>query len=67
MKTLHVNLAERRYPIMVGQGLMADAGRRLAKLGFSSPPVVIANNRILRLHGSALLESHHSHWRRRAF
>jgi 3-dehydroquinate synthase len=57
MKTLHVNLAERRYPIMVGQGLMADAGRRLAKLGFSSPPVVIANNRILRLHGSALLES----------
>ncbi len=36
---------------------MADAGRRLAEIGFKSAPIVIANSRILRLHGPVLLES----------
>ncbi len=57
MKTLQVNLTDRSYPIMIGGNLLADAGRRLAKCGFNSPPVAIANKKILRLHGSVLLES----------
>lgn len=57
MKTLHVNLADRRYPVIVGQGILADAGRLLARRGLDTPPVVITNNKVLRLHGPVLLES----------
>ncbi len=57
MKTLHVNLAEQQYPITVGQGMVANAGGLLAKRGFDSPPIVISNNTVLRLHGSALMKS----------
>jgi 3-dehydroquinate synthase len=59
VKTLYVDLADRRYPIIVGRGLVADAGALLAKCGFDSPPVVVANPTILRLHGSTLLKSLH--------
>ena len=34
MKTLTVDLGDRSYPIMVGEGLLDDAGNRLARLGF---------------------------------
>ena len=57
MKTLYVNLAERRYPILVGSGLIAGAGAMMAGQGFDTPPVVITNSRVLRLHGSNLMKS----------
>jgi 3-dehydroquinate synthase len=57
VKTLYLNLAERRYPIMVGPGLVATAGTLLAKCGFESPPIVITNSTVLRLHGSPLMKS----------
>jgi 3-dehydroquinate synthase len=57
MKTLYVNLADRRYPIVVGQGLLSKAGALLLKLGFDAPPVVVANPTILRLHGTTLEKS----------
>jgi 3-dehydroquinate synthase len=57
MKTLYVNLAERRYPIKVGPGLIPEAGSRLAGIGFDSPPIVISNPTILQLHGQALMKS----------
>jgi 3-dehydroquinate synthase len=57
LKTLYVNLKDRKYPIVVGQGLLARAGSLLSRRGFDSPPLVIANRTILRLHGAALLES----------
>jgi len=57
VKTLYVNLAERRYSILVGSGLISMAGALLAKQGFDNPPIVITNSRILRLHGSALMKS----------
>lgn len=57
MKTLQVDLAERSYPIFVGEGLLADAGVLLARRGFDSAPIVVANRAILRLHGETLMQS----------
>jgi len=57
LKTLTVNLADRTYSIMVGEGLLADAGAILARCGLDAPPVVVGNSTILRLHGAALLRS----------
>jgi 3-dehydroquinate synthase len=57
MKTLYVNLAERRYPIIVGEGLLSKAGALLAKQGFDSAPIVVANPTILRFHGATLEKS----------
>jgi 3-dehydroquinate synthase len=57
LKTLYVDLADHRYPIMVGQGLLSAAGNLLAKYGFESAPIVITNRTVLRLHGFSLLQS----------
>lgn len=57
LKTLHVDLGDRSYPIMIGRGILAKAGSLLAKIGFEIPPIVITNNTVLRLHGSTLLSS----------
>ncbi|MDM7997031.1 MAG: 3-dehydroquinate synthase [Acidobacteriota bacterium] len=57
MKTLTVNLADRAYPIMVGEGLLASAGALLAGRGLDTPPVVVANSTVLKLHGATLLRS----------
>ena len=57
MKTLYVNLAERRYPIIVGQGLLAGIGPLLAGQGFKTPPIVVSNPTILRLHGATVTKS----------
>ena len=57
MKTIHVNLNDHRYPILVGRGVLADAGRFFAGMGFKTAPIIIANQTILRLHGSALMKS----------
>jgi 3-dehydroquinate synthase len=52
-----VDLKTHRYPIFVGPGLIADAGTLLRKQGLDTPPIVISNAAILRLHGAALLKS----------
>lgn len=57
MKTLYVNLAERRYPILIGSGLISKAGGLLAEHGFDAAPIVVTNSRILRLHGLSLMKS----------
>jgi 3-dehydroquinate synthase len=57
VKTLYVNLAERRYPILVGAGLISRTATLLARQGFDTPPIVITNSRIWRLHGSKLIKS----------
>jgi 3-dehydroquinate synthase len=57
LKTLHVDLAERSYPIFVGEGLLANAGALLAGRGFDSAPIVVANRTVLRLHGATLMRS----------
>lgn len=57
MKTLRVDLGARSYSIIVGEHLLDQAGRIFSGLGFSSPPIVISNSTVLRLHGLVLLRS----------
>jgi 3-dehydroquinate synthase len=57
MKTLYVNLAERRYPVIVGKGLLPRAGVLLARCGFDSPPIIVTNPTVLRMHGDVLSKS----------
>lgn len=57
MRTLNVDLADRKYPVMVGSGLLASSGRLLAVHGLDSPPVVVTNRTVLNLHGASLMRS----------
>lgn len=57
MKTLFVDLGKRGYKIRVGNGLINKVGGYLAELGFISPPIIVTNSTVLRLHGHNLLGS----------
>ena len=57
MKTLNVTLKDHRYPILVGAGVLPDAGAFLRKQGFKTSPIVISNPTVMRLHGKTLLVS----------
>jgi 3-dehydroquinate synthase len=57
LKTLNVNLADRSYPIFVGERLLASAGTLLARRGFDNAPIVVTNSTVFRLHGATLLRS----------
>lgn len=57
MRTLFVNLEKRRYPIIVGQGLISRSGELLARQGFDIPPIIVANQTVLNLYGAMLLKS----------
>jgi 3-dehydroquinate synthase len=54
MKTIRVHLENRSYPIVVGKGVLHRAGQILADSGFSSPPIIITNSLVWRVHGAAL-------------
>jgi 3-dehydroquinate synthase len=57
VKKFYVNLADRKYPIIVGQGLLIDAGALLSGIGFNTAPMVISNAKVWRLHGARLEKS----------
>jgi 3-dehydroquinate synthase len=57
MKTLFVDLGKRSYKIRVEDGLLGRMGSHLAELDFTSPPVIVTNPTIFRLHGGSLLHS----------
>ncbi len=57
MKILQVKLKERSYPVIICQKILARAGSLLIQQGFNSPPIVISNSTVLRLHGTTLLQS----------
>jgi 3-dehydroquinate synthase len=57
LKTIYVELRDRRYPVFVGQGLLGDAGSLLRRCGFDSAPIIITNRRVFRLHGPAIVKS----------
>lgn len=57
MRKFYVNLAERKYPILTGQGILSEAGTLLAEAGFDRAPIVISNAKIWRLHGAVLERS----------
>ena len=57
MNKFLVNLRDRKYPIMAGEGLLSDAGPLLSKAGFDNAPIVISNAKVWRLHGPVLEKS----------
>jgi 3-dehydroquinate synthase len=57
VKTLQVDLGDRSYPIVVGEGVLSSAGKIFAGLGFTKAPVMVSNATVLRLHGDRLLRS----------
>ncbi len=52
-----MDLAERKYPIMTGRGLLSEAGKLLLESGFKTAPIVVSNARIWKLHGAVLEKS----------
>ena len=57
MIRLRIELGDRSYPVLVGEGLLARTGPILRNLGFRTPPTVVTNRHVLRLHGQVLLPS----------
>ena len=57
MKTLHVDVPGRGYPVMIGPGLVPSAGRLLAGLGWNSAPIIVTNRTVFDLHGDSLVRS----------
>lgn len=57
MRRLWVELGDRSYPVFIGPGVLEKAGKLLTSLGFATPPVVVTNPLVLRLHGKVLLAS----------
>ena len=49
-----MNLAERKYPIFVGDGIISKAGVLLSRAGFRTAPIVVTNPKVWRLHGETL-------------
>lgn len=49
-----MNLAERKYPIFVGDGILSKAGALLSNAGFTTAPIVVTNAKVWRLHGRIL-------------
>jgi shikimate kinase/3-dehydroquinate synthase len=48
-----VPLGARSYPIVVGEGVLAELGARMAALGFGGRCVLVTNDRVDALHGAA--------------
>jgi len=57
MKRVRVELGNNSYDILIGRGLLAQAGTRLRELGFYGELIVITDPRVKRLHGSTLIDS----------
>lgn len=54
LKTVRVELGERGYDIIIGNGALKDAGERIAALAPGARAVVITDGRVARLHLDAL-------------
>ncbi len=57
LNKFYVDLGERKYPIIAGQGILSEAGRLLAESGFKTAPIVVSNAKVWRLHGAVLERS----------
>jgi 3-dehydroquinate synthase len=58
MPTVHVDLAERSYDVVVEKGILRRSGEMLQSLGFSGRHLaVISDETVARLHGLVLLHS----------
>jgi 3-dehydroquinate synthase len=56
-ETLTVALAERSYPIWIGEGILPDLGARLRGLGMSGRAIVVSVPPVCELYGAAARES----------
>jgi 3-dehydroquinate synthase len=57
MRRIEVSHGARKSPIVVGDGALRIAPELLAAAGLRTPPVVVSNAAIWRLHGEALLRA----------
>jgi 3-dehydroquinate synthase len=58
MPSVHVDLAERSYQVLVEAGILCQAGALIAQAGLSGlRAAVISDETVARIHGSVLLES----------
>jgi 3-dehydroquinate synthase len=57
LKTLVVQIRDNAYPLFVGDRALPEAGVLLSSTGFSSAPIVITNETVMRIHGRALFRS----------
>ncbi|GAB4170377.1 MAG: 3-dehydroquinate synthase [Geothermobacteraceae bacterium] len=57
MVELKVGLGDRSYPILIGEGLVGEAGQRLAKLGFARRIAVVSNPTVAGLYADPLMTS----------
>ena len=56
-RTLKVGLGERAYDVVIGHGLIAEAGERIAPLVKGTRIAVITDTTVFGFHGEALLDS----------
>ena len=57
MRRIRVELASRSYDILIGSGLLKQAGQWLKEIGFSDKLVIITNPVVEGLYGNSLKES----------
>jgi len=57
MRKVKVNLENRSYPVVVGDGVLKEAGSRLKELGIDDRLVIITNPVVQRLYGNGLKDS----------
>ncbi|MFZ5688126.1 MAG: 3-dehydroquinate synthase [Bacillota bacterium] len=57
MRILEVNLADRSYPIHIGQGLLCQVGAKLQNNGYSHKALIISQKPVYELYGKKLVES----------
>jgi 3-dehydroquinate synthase len=54
MKTLHLSLAERSYPILIGEGLLGNGLAELSALAQGRQVAIVSNAAVFALYGAAL-------------
>jgi 3-dehydroquinate synthase len=55
--TVRVDLPGREYDVVVGEGLLADSGAKIAALGFGNRLAVVSDSNVAPLYSGPLLES----------
>jgi 3-dehydroquinate synthase len=57
MRTIEVSLQDRSYNILIGNGILARAGRILKEVAETPNLVIVSNSKVMQLHGVSLLDS----------
>ena len=57
MEKVTVKLSAGSYDVVIGAGLLKQAGARLKKLGFSGKAVIVMDSKVKRLYGNALKQN----------